>query len=414
MSSGYYIREHQSRTGKKTYQAQVWLDGQYYAAKTFDQRALAEKYGERTARQVVSGRLPTAARRREQRAAEAGLELTMLHWSLEYLKGPGLQHSRGRRYDYRLVGELLAQTKLRAFDGGEGAQLIAQLREAWRTDRRPRSKAATTSAAKAAVPLSDNTIRLRLYALQRIVRFAKTKLPKDAEFKLPDFEQVFEWKMPKAYAVARKRLPTDAEYAALLQHFGSSSDMAQLLRVIDETGCRMSEIRLAEGAAVQLHERDGIVVGGALTLTHHKTVKKIGPRTVPLSLHAAQLLQGRIDKHGQGSLFPGLTKDQACDRFDAACKAMRIRGLQMKDFRRDFINRNKGVGSALDLALVTGSTLDKSALSPGEIAVVAATGHTSPRTTLGYTVPDVDDLGERFTRTSRWPRIVALLQTAGD
>jgi integrase len=408
MSNGYYIREHHSKSGKNKYQAQVWLDGKFYTSRTFDQRTLAEAFGKKAARDAVSGKLQTAARRRDFRKAQAGLDLPLEHWSREYLRGPGLSHSKSRRYDYQLVGGLLAETPLRAFDGRDGAQLIADLRERWRFDRRPRSSAdaAVTSSTK---PLSDNTIRLRLYALQRIVRFAKTKLPSGAAFELPNFEHVFEWKMPKAYAVARKRLPTDAEYIALLDHFGTESDMGHLLRGIDETGCRMSELRLATGARVNLTARDGVVIGGSLTLVEHKTAKKVGPRTVPLSLFAAQVLDRRMQQHGQGPLFPGMTKDQACDRFDAACTRVGVKNLQMKDFRRDFVNRNKAQGSALDLAIVTGTTLDKESLSAGERAVVTATGHASPSTTLDYAVPDLDVLGAQFTRTSRWPRVAGAL-----
>ena len=49
--------------------------------------------------------------------------------------------------------------------------------------------------------------------------------------------------------------------------------------------------------------------------------------------------------------------------------------------------------------------------SEAERSVLQAVGHRRPSTTLGYTLADVEKLCARFTATSRWPRMRAMLAT---
>jgi hypothetical protein len=92
----------------------------------------------------------------------------------------------------------------------KGAQLIEQLSIDWKSDRQPKSKSAQ-AAGKSHKPLSPNTVRLRLFALLRIIRFAKSKLPVEARFEGPALDAIFEWELPAAYSAPRTRLPSDDE-----------------------------------------------------------------------------------------------------------------------------------------------------------------------------------------------------------
>jgi len=407
---GYSIKHIKGRGGRVRYQAQVWHDSLFYGAKTFDNEGLATTWGEAKFEAAVAGTLQPAALRAKQRKCEVGLNQTMAHWAQQYLEGPGQKHGESRRYDYALVGKLLSTTKLRAFDGEEGAQLVEQLSIDWQFDRRQKSKA-TKPTGESPKPLVSNTVRLRLSALLRIIRFAKSKLPVEAGFRGPALEAIFEWELPAAYSAPRTRLPSDDEYASMMRELGLETPLGDLLMGIDETGARMSELRTIKGADVRLLEIGGVVIGGEWTLRKHKTQRTVGTRQVPLSLFAAQMLQRRRAVHGDGPLFPGLTKDQACDGFDEACDTLGIQNLQYKDFRRAFINRNKDSTSHLDMVRVTSAMLEREAtrLTEAERSVLQAVGHRRPATTLGYTLADIEKLCARFTATSRWPRIRAML-----
>jgi integrase len=189
--------------------------------------------------------------------------------------------------------------------------------------------------------------------------------------------------------------------------------MSELLRVIDETGCRLSEVSKATGEAVAFLTAGGNVLGGVLTLHHHKTDERVGVRHVPLSRYAAQVLYARKTRCGDGALFPGLpvSSSDVCASFDKARKAVGIADLLIKDFRRGFITRNAHSMSKLELTSVVGPTslLDLGSLAAGDRSVQAAAGHTDPRTTLGYVSPEHEAMAQAFTASSRWPAVAAIL-----
>jgi integrase len=426
MAAATTIKEVKTQSGKTKYQAQVWHKGVFYASKTFDLLSLARAYKEEALKLVVQGKLQPASVRASARAANADLDRPMSHWAELYAQpvagkvrgsdivaGPRPRHSSSRLSDYLLVGRLLADRTLRDFDGKAGAQLIEQLAHDWRHDRRPRSKQPRLADAPPPRPLKENTVRLRLTALLRLIRFAKSKLPTAASFELPAIDELFEFKLPPAHGEPRKREPTDAELAQLLRHFGADSEYSHFLRVIDETGCRLSEVRSATGSDVHFFVVAGQVVGGYLTLSKHKTSAKKGTREVPLSLFAAQLLHERKQRVGDGRLFGGIgSKDRVCKDFDEACRVLSIDDLQIKDSRRAFINRNKYCVAHVDMVHIVGesSLLDSASITDSERNVRDAVGHASIHTTSGYSRPRLEELAHVFTRTSRWARVAALLQ----
>lgn len=411
MANATTVKAKKSKTGKTKFQAQVWHKGVFYASKTFDIESLARAYKEKTLLDIVRGDLQSAAVRAEARVVDAALHRPMTHWADLYAQKN--LHGGSRAYDYTLVGKLLADKTLKDFDGRAGAQLIEKLTEVWRLDRRPRSARPRPENALPIDPLKPNTVRLRLTALMRLIRFAKASLPDTVAFKMPAMDELFEFALPPAHSQPRKRMTEDAELARLLEHFGSESDQAHFLRVIDETGCRLGEVRLCKGSDVNFFTVAGTVVGGYLTLTKHKTSDDVGTREVPLSLFAAQILHDRKLRHGDGALFPGLgTKDRLCKAFEAACSSLGIKNLLIKDGRRAFINRNKGGIGVMDMVKVVGeSTLlcDKDA-TPSERNVQEAVGHTNISTTGAYSQPRLAELAQIFTKTSRWWRVAALLQ----
>lgn len=334
----------------------------------------------------------------------------MTHWASLYVEE--VAHGKSRLAEYDLVGRLLADKTLRDFSGKAGARLIKQLLIDWRDDRRPRSKKEPQIGAPAPKPLGDQTLRLRLFALLRIIRFANDKLPSDAPFDVPDMRGLFEFKPPPAHAAPRDRQPGDAEFARLLAQAGVDSEFGQFTRVIDETGCRLSEVLKATGANVQFFTAAGEVIGGYLTLRNHKTARKVGPREVPLSLLAARLLHARKLKHGDGQLFPGLgDTNKVCKDFDTLCGEVGLDDLLMKDFRRSFINRNKYCVAHMDLVGIVGasSMLDAKNVFPSERALLDAVGHTDIKTTGGYSKPHLANLSQIFTRSSRWAQVASQL-----
>jgi hypothetical protein len=404
------IKKLTTKNGKTKYQAQVWHQGVFYCAKTFDLERLAREFKEQALRQIIRGELKPASQRAEDRRADAALDLPMSHWAEAYAQE--VVHSAGRLNEYRLVGTLLADQCLRNFSGKAGAQAIANLGRSWRDQRLPRGKNTALTAGRKPKPLSDQTIRLRLTALLRLLRFAASKLPANASFELPALDQLFEFKLPRAHAKPRDREPTDVEMSRLLRQLGPDSEMGTFVRIIDDTGCRLSEVRMALGEDVHFFEVQGQVIGGYLHLERHKTAEKVGDRNVPLSLFAAQLLQDRKRRFGQGRLFPELTSnDKVCKVIDQACNAQGIHDLLLKDVRRAFINRNKYCVAHVDMMRIVGqsSLLNGRQVSPSEKLVLEAVGHTSITTTSGYAQPHLQELAGVFSGTSRWSRIRSLI-----
>ncbi|OWQ93645.1 hypothetical protein CDN99_04090 [Roseateles aquatilis] len=307
----------------------------------------------------------------------------------------------------------MAGKTLRHFSGRDGARLIKQLVIDWRQDRQPRSKKPAKDGSPPPKPLRDQTLRLRFYALTRIIGFAKDKLPAQTPFETPDMGDLFEFAPPPAHAAPRTRQPSDAEFALVLTQLGVESELGQFLRSIYETGCRLSEVRTATGANTLFNTVGDEVVGGHITLHKHKTRKKVGVREVPLSLFAAQMLHDRKLKHGDGLLFPELgDTDWVCKKFDDACRAAGIADLLIKDFRRAFINRNKYCVAHVDLLKVVGpsSLLDAKSVSPSERAVQSAIGHTSIQMMGDYSHPELAHMSMVFTGTSRWTQIAKLVE----
>ena len=426
MAAATTIKETKTKTGKTKYQAQVWHKGVFYASKTFDIEKLARDYKEQALEDIFKGKLLPASVRAGVRFANSALDKPMTHWAELYVKpvtgkdakegksNPTTpRHGDTRLSDYMLVGRLLADKTLRDFNGKAGAQLIEQLAQNWRHDRRPRSKKPRPTNAPPLRPLEDSSLRHRLTALMRLIRFAKSKLPTNATFEMPAMDELFEFELPPAHSNPREQEPTDAEVAQLLQHFGPDTDFGHFLRVVDETGCRLGEVRSAKGSDVQFFMVAGQVIGGYLTLPTHKTSKKVGTREVPLSLFAAQLMYERRLQHGSGRLFPALrSKDRVCKDFDSACRLLGIADLLIKDSRRAFINRNKYCVAHMDMVSVVGQStlLDAENVTASERNVRDAVGHKNIKTTSGYSLPRLEELAQVFTRTSRWSRVAALLQ----
>jgi integrase len=415
VSKDTYVKKVLTSTGKEKFQAAVWYQGVFYTSKTFDVKALAVKFKQAALLQVIRGELLPAKARRQEREVQQDLDQPMTHWANEYVKENPDEHGV-RLNDYSLVGKLLANKTLKDFHGRRGGQLIAQLKIDWRFDRQARSHNAELNAAGKVKPLSDNSIRLRLTALIRILRFAGTKVSEDTPFRVPDMKMdVFAFTLPPAHGDKRQRLPSDSEYAKLLNYPAIPEYFADFLKVIDETGCRLSEIRNAKNSDIDFFCSQGVIVGGCLTLLKHKTIKKTKqPRFVPLSQSAAQILAERVvDVFGDGPLFGHLgSADDVCKAFDNAREALGLENLLIKDFRRSFINRNKGSLSNLDLFAITGDTslLDMTKASESEKAVATAVGHTTLKTTAAYSVADLQRLARVFTLTSRLKRVMAMVE----
>ncbi|WIT12251.1 hypothetical protein PFX98_01215 [Paucibacter sediminis] len=405
-----------TKDGKKKFKAQIWHKGIYYCSKTFDTLALATKYKEAELAKVVAGKLESAGARRAIRIANEALDQPMAHWVEVYLEE--FPHGSSRAAEYRLVGDLLADRTLKDFDGKAGGQLFRQLAREWKVNGRSRHKAPSQGdTAEPVKPLADQTVRLRLTALARVIEFASERLPDEVDFNMPALGGKFKFKLPPAYSRPRRREPSDQEAANVLRHVGLESDVGHLLRVIDETGCRLSEVRLAHGRNVSFFEAEGQVLGGYLTLEAHKTDEHVGTREVPLSRYAAQIMHARKSRFGDGALFEALgNTDKVCKAFDEACEALGINELLLKDYRRAFINRNKNDVAYVDMVKIIGHStlLDPKALSQAERDTLAAVGHTSINTTVGYAQPRLAELADVFTRKSRWPRLAAMLNLTVD
>lgn len=407
------IKEVVGKNGKTRYQAQVWYERKFITSKTFDSLSLARAFQKKKYDEAVNGKLLSAGERREQRQREACLERPMSAWATLYVEAYSARHGQNRLYEYEQVGRLLGSRTLRDFSSKAGGQLIRQLAAEWRYIRFTKGVRAEPFHAPKA-PVSDQTLRLRLSALDRLIKFAVEQLPEEISYVGP--KKPMDYAAPPAHGNKRHRVPTAEEFATLLTHFAKNIDMSDLLRVIDETGCRLSEISRATGEAVAFITAGGNVLGGVLTLHHHKTDERVGVRHVPLSRYAAQVLHARKTRCGDGPLFPCLpaTSSDVCADFDKARKAVGIADLLIKDFRRGFITRNARSTSKLELASVVGLTslLDLGSLDAGDRNAQAAAGHTDPRTTLGYVSPEHQAMAQAFTASSRWPAVAAILNPA--
>lgn len=403
-----YVKEVKTQSGKTKYRAEVWYQGKFYTSKTFDSRTIAVSFKERQYKEAVAGRLLPAAERRQQRTVQSSLLHPMSHWAELFIAESANELGKSRLNEYRLVGELTADKSLKDFQGKTGAQLLKTLKKQWEGE--PRLKCCPSRGRNASEErrLKPATVRLRLTALLRLIEFAHCHLPEEAEFVPPTLKLV-KFKLPPSYATPRTVEPSDEEYSRLLRHFGEGSEFGQLLQVIDETGCRLGEILRAHASQVDLFWSEDSIMGGCLTLNKHKTAHQTNqPRYIPLSLKAATLLARRIELQGTKPLFAGLgPTDKVCKTFDDARAELGISDLLIKDFRRAFINRNKGCISQLDMLKIVGqsSLLDLSKPSASDAAIQDAVGHTSSKTTAGYSVPDMQYLSKVFTRTSRWGRV---------
>ena len=401
----------QGTNGKTRYQAVVWYERKFITSKTFDSLAQAKLFRETKLKEAIAKDLLPASERRKKRELEADLNRPMLDWAAKYIKANPGEHGKNRLYEYDQVGRLLGKRTLRDFAGKAGGQLIVELGKRWRFiqfTRGTRGEPIHTPDD----PISDQTLRLRLSAMDRLIAFAIEELPDGVEYVAP--RKPKDYTPPPAHSNKRTRLPDVEEFAALVRHFGPATDLAEFLQVVDETGCRLSEVSLVCGDQLSFFGVGGQVLGGVLTLHRHKTSARVGTRQVPLSRHAALVLHARKAKFGDGALFPGLpASNDICKDFDDACTALRIDDLQIKDFRRAFITRNVRAVSSLELVRVVGqsSLIDLKNLSPEERRTQNAVGHTDARTTLGYVTPEHQAMAQAFTATSRWPAVARALQS---
>ncbi len=399
------VKQVTSSSGKTKWRATVWWRGAYISQATFDTKGLANAYEKTELERAIKGAAVPASVRREEREAAEALRVPMSSLVPGYLKEN--KHGDKRAAEYRLVGRLLADWTLADFQGEEGGRLIKRLLNDWRHLRLPRTlKAGAICASKA--PVASQTLRLRMTALLRLIEYGRKHLPAGTVFYPP--EDAYNFALPPAHENKRERRASDVELADLLRHVGVDSAFGQYLRVMDETGCRLSEISNATGAAVAFFGHDGEVLGGSLTLKKHKTAASVGTRVVPLSLLAARILHARKNLHGDGRLFPDLpVPNEICKDFDEACEANGIEDLMMKDMRREFISRNLREVSGVELRAFFGnSSLIEE--TPGDKVVMSAAGHTKPETTQGYTAPEQEEISFIFSKTSRWPRVQALIQ----
>lgn len=404
------IKEVEGKNGKKRYQAQVWYDRKFITSKTFDSLALAQAFKKAKLKAAIEGTLLSAGERRTERQLASDLHRPMSEWAKRYIEANTAGHGKSRLSEYDQVGRLLSDKTMLDFSGKAGGQLIRELATEWRYMRFIRGTRGEAIHSPDN-PMTDQGLRLRLSALDRLIEFAMDELPDELNYIGP--KKPMDYAPPPAHSNKRTRLPTTDEYAALLSHFGMGSDMSDFLQVIDETGCRLSEVAMARGENVTFHGISGQVLGGVLTLHRHKTSGKVGTRQVPFSRYAAQILYARKAKYGESNLFPGLPiTDEICKAFDKARQVLGFGDLQIKDFRRGFITRNIGAVSVLELMSVVGqsSLIDMSSLGPQERIVQNAVGHANAKTTLGYVTPEQQAMAQAFTASSRWPSVMNIVQ----
>jgi integrase len=398
--------------GKTKYQASVWHKGEFYVSCTFDDESIAKKYHKHNLGLAAAGKLETAAERRRQRELNASCSRSMKEWASLYIADPDHKVKDNRTNEYELVGQLLEKLTLMHFQGKDGLKRLKMLKAEWlasgRLSRR-KQKQDTVQQQPAVASLAPQTVRLRLTALIRIIGFAVAQLPEGAEYNpMPPLKENFT--LPPAHESPRRRLPTDLEYSRILNYLGPQSVLALLVQAADETGCRLGEMLNAMVTDVDYFRAGDTIVGGCLNLKQHKTKHKTcEDRAVPLSLFAAEIFLSLGDKSKTGRLFEALRgNDSVCKSFDKACIQLGIQDLLLKDFRRAFINRNKASGvSTWDLQRIVGASTLLKKPTKTEEAIQTAVGHTDPNMTASYSVEDIQELSERFTRSSRRPRVVA-------
>jgi integrase len=396
---------------KKKYQAQVWFKGKFICSGMFDSKAQAREYHKESLLNVVKNTLVSASERRENRLISEGLHRSMQEWAKLYVEHPEHPLKKNRKEEYRKVGRLTAEYTLEDLQGNSGLKLLVELKHLFFASRELASQPEPGAQVE---PLKPNTVRLQLTALCKIIKFAASQLPDEVPYKPIPFGEL---KLPPAHAAPRVRLPKDSEYSRLIRHLGRDSDMGEFLESVDETGCRLSEITGATKANIEFFWVGEQLVGGCLTLNKHKTLHQVAkPRYVPLSLFAAEIFWRRCQQHDTGSLFPSLkTSDAVCKQFDSACSALSINDLLIKDFRRAFINRNKNQPdlSTWDLISVVGESSILKKTTAAEKRVQDAVGHEDAGTTAGYSVADMRQISEVFTRTSRLLRVLAAASPGG-
>jgi integrase len=394
-----HIRQRQvAGTGKTKYQAIVYFKQEYYGAKSFDDEATAKEWKKRRLTLAANGKIDPVPAKKRQASINQALHRPLAELAEDFLKDPDTHVGENRQAEYRLAASLAAPYTLAHFQGREGGQRLRELRHgkfAQPTREKGRKR-----------PLASQTVRLRMTALMALIKYGVANLPNNVEFKPLERGQV---KLPHAHESPRTRLPSDREFSGLLTWSGPDSEFATYLHLVDETGGRLSEVAHADRDHIDFFTVDGQVVGGCLRLDKHKTSEKVGVRYVPLSLFAAQCAQRLLAKSSSGRLFEGFrSNDAICKLFDAACEAVGIKDLQIKDFRRGFINRNKAAGvSSWDMLQVVGASSLLKTSTKSEQQVQQAVGHTDASTTATYSVADIRQLSEVFTSTSRFMRVRA-------
>jgi integrase len=419
-----------SKNGKTRFKAQVWYGGQYFKSETFDHKHLAEQWYLRTLQAAIAGALATPKARKADKAqeamaaaarsvTEAALLQNLPEIAQRFVQDQASWRSgklgKTRNQEIQRVAryaqEILVDVAIKDFHGSGGVALIKKLTPElyWvRRSRTGKGRGASSKPSSRCKPLSDQSVRLLLTALFKLLRYARRCLPEDVAFAVPDMdsEKEFGWALPPAHCKPRKRISEDRELAAILHAAGPDSALGVLIQILDETGCRLGEVGNACGSQLTFfHDEKGRLLGGSLELLTHKTFHKtLEKRDVPLSAVAAELLQDRKKLHGNGPLFPTFHgSDDVCRQFAAACEAAGVLNLVTKDLRRGFLNRNKYMVSELDMRKVFGDSpeLDRDEPDEQTKAVKAAMGHKRLSTTKGYVVPHLEKLAVRFTATSR-------------
>src|SRR4051812_3631318 len=206
-----------NRGDAQEYVALVTFAHKYYGSATFPLRGAAEAWYETTLVKAIRGELLPVADRRAHEAAlatqaagEALLDRAMPEWADAYLERPTeCPHGKNRNNEYKLVGALLKDKSLRAFQGRHGAILIHKLSQDWMHVRKTGAPG----------PLKRSTTRLRLTALLRLIDWAAGQLPAGVAFTPPEWDYVerfLGWALPAAHGDRRTREPADDELAQLL------------------------------------------------------------------------------------------------------------------------------------------------------------------------------------------------------
>lgn len=427
-----------TKNGKTKFQAQVWYAGQFFGSKTFDQKHLAQQWQDLNLKAAEAGSLVSPASRKAQRAEEvtaakaksardAALQQTLSQIATRLVEDQaqwrsgklGKKRNEEIKLAARYAEEILGPVPIQDFHGAEGVERIKRLAPElyWvRRCRRGKGRGASSKPTTPSKPLADQTVRLLLTALAKLLRYARKCIPADVPFDVPNMEsdQEFGWALPPAHGKPRTRIVEDAELAAVLRAAGQESPLGVLLQILDETGCRLGEVSSAYGSQLTFfHDESGVLFGGSLHLFSHKTMHKTHEeRDVPLSAAAAKLFLDRKNLHGNGPLFPSFRdSSDICKQLEAVCERAQVRDLASKDLRRGFLNRNKYSTSELDMRKIFGDSaeLNLEETHDGTKAVQDAFGHKKLSTTKGYVVPHLQKLAVRFTATSRHVDVMRLV-----